>query len=78
MSNESCNLYSMCAWVIFRLVYEDCDMNLCENGATCQKLAGNYLCFCPLGFNGSLCNEGRAYRVLQYYYDYNSIYSSKC
>ena len=32
-----------------------------ENWAT-QTLAGNYECLCPLGFNGSLCSEGRAHR----------------
>ena len=49
----------VCVCLIFDLVYEDCDVNLCQNGATCQRLGDSYLCLCPFGFNGSLCNEGR-------------------
>ena len=61
----------MCVTNFSFIVYEDCDTNLCENGATCQKLGDNYLCLCPPRFNGSLCSEGRvhSYVTAQYFYD---------
>ena len=63
--------YLMCVTNLSYIVYEDCDVNLCQNGATCQKIGDNYLCLCPLGFNGSLCSEGRGHSCVtsQYFYD---------
>nr|CAH8824281.1 unnamed protein product [Trichobilharzia regenti] len=33
-----------------------CQMNSCQNGATCLQNGENYSCLCPVGFTGTLCN----------------------
>ena len=40
---------------VFYVVYSECDINLCENGASCKKLGVSYICECVTGFTGSLC-----------------------
>ena len=39
------------------IVYQDCEENFCLNGATCQIIAGAYLCICSEGFTGPNCSE---------------------
>lgn len=34
-----------------------CDTNKCTNGATCVDVWNEYTCNCPVGFNGSLCEN---------------------
>ena len=36
-------------------VYTQCDVNHCENGGTCRKLATSYICTCTDDYTGSLC-----------------------
>ena len=48
-----------CDFLILRtipIVYSTCEENFCLNGATCQILAGDYLCFCADGYKGPSCN----------------------
>ena len=39
------------------LVYENCDSNICENGATCKVLAGDYICECLPAYTGAFCEN---------------------
>ena len=41
------------------IVYEQCDENLCMNGATCRIVASDYICFCAYGFSGPFCNTSK-------------------
>ena len=38
---------------------DDCDGNLCENGAACLDGVSNYTCSCPPGYTGQYCNIGK-------------------
>lgn len=37
---------------------DDCDPNLCLNGATCLDGVATFTCRCPPGFNGTRCETG--------------------
>ncbi len=39
------------------IVMEDCEVNFCANNATCTKQVLSYLCECPQGFIGDLCEK---------------------
>ena len=43
-------------------VTEECDVDICENGAVCKQLAGDYICECPPEFTGAIC-ENRGMRI---------------
>ena len=46
-------------------VTEECDVDLCENGAVCKQLAGDYICECLPEFTGALCeNKGMSLSLL--------------
>ncbi len=50
---------------LFKPVSESCDQNICENGATCKILAGDYICECLQGYVGAFCEEkGACYAIL--------------
>ena len=38
------------------IVYEQCEENFCNNGATCEIVAGDYICLCAYSFSGPFCN----------------------
>lgn len=38
-----------------------CDDDPCENGATCVMSGANFLCFCPDGFEGDLCEISKSF-----------------
>lgn len=41
-------------------VFIECEDNICENGAGCKLLAGNYICVCLPGYTGAFCEgEGK-------------------
>ena len=47
-------------------VTEECDIDICENGAVCKQLAGDYICECPPEFTGAICeNRGMLCPVYQ-------------
>lgn len=47
-------------------VTEECDVDICENGAVCKQLAGDYICECSPEFTGALCeNKGMLLSVSQ-------------
>ena len=46
------------------IVYQDCEENFCLNGATCQIIAGAYLCLCSEGFTGPNCSENMTFNQL--------------
>ena len=37
----------------------DCAINPCENGGTCQDSANGYNCTCPSGYSGKNCSDGK-------------------
>ena len=41
----------------FHVVFEECENDVCENGATCKQLAGDYICECPPQYVGAFCEE---------------------
>ena len=41
-------------WIVFA-VYTECEVNRCENGGTCVKLAASYMCNCADDYAGTLC-----------------------
>ena len=41
----------------------ECEENVCENGGTCQMLAGSVICTCPPHLTGVVC-ELREYNIL--------------
>ena len=45
-------LQSVCAYYI---VMQECQEDFCLNGATCQIVAGEYLCICAEGYTGPDC-----------------------
>lgn len=40
---------------------DDCERNLCRNGATCQDLLDGYKCLCAAGFTGQFCERAPLY-----------------
>ena len=32
--------------------------NVCQNGGTCEEIAGDYHCNCALGYAGKNCDKG--------------------
>ena len=59
------------AWETINIVHpvtEECDVNICENGAICKQLAGDYICECSPDFTGAICeNKG----ILMFICDHN-------
>ena len=47
-----CVAVSMC---ILYIVMQECQEDFCLNGATCQIVAGEYLCICAEGYTGPDC-----------------------
>lgn len=43
--------------VIIAVVVSDCETNICENGANCKLLAGNYICECLPEYTGPFCGD---------------------
>ena len=39
------------------LVESECETNICENGATCKLLAGDYTCECLPNYSGPFCQD---------------------
>ena len=39
-------------------VLMECEGNPCENGGTCTRHVSDYICTCPSGYSGYLC-EGK-------------------
>ena len=39
------------------LVYDECVVNPCNNGGTCQNQAGSYICTCMPDYTGLFCDE---------------------
>ena len=53
-------------------VYTQCDVNRCENGGICRKLATSYICTCTANYTGSLCeifskDDVNVYKLRMYY-----------
>jgi hypothetical protein len=42
---------------MYIIVFTECEENVCENGAGCKLLAGNFICECPPDYNGAFCEE---------------------
>ena len=36
---------------------DDCDLNPCENGASCTDGVNNYTCTCMAGYEGKNCSQ---------------------
>lgn len=36
-----------------------CQAQPCRNGGSCQDIPGAFVCECPTGFSGTLCDQGR-------------------
>ena len=45
----------MCMFVSRSPVMTECEENVCENGGTCQMLAGSVICTCPPHLTGVVC-----------------------
>ena len=70
MSINEFTEYLICSWLLFYsnvcnmlicssfTVYDDCDINECQNGGSCKKLGVSYICECVNGFSGLLCQIG--------------------
>ena len=37
---------------------DDCEIVLCENGATCFDLVNGHFCLCNEGYEGEFCETG--------------------
>ena len=48
-------IYLICVSCV---VYNECDINECQNGGLCKKLGVSYICECVNGFSGLLCQTG--------------------
>ena len=44
--------------VLFSVDIDDCEGNLCENGAKCVDGINSYACQCPAGYTGKHCRHG--------------------
>uniref|UniRef100_A0A8C8AQF1 Sushi, von Willebrand factor type A, EGF and pentraxin domain-containing protein 1 n=1 Tax=Otus sunia TaxID=257818 RepID=A0A8C8AQF1_9STRI len=38
-------------------VFHECFLEPCRNNGTCKQLGSGYICICPLGYTGLLCEE---------------------
>ena len=38
---------------------DECESNPCQNGGTCLDGEDGFMCECPEGFEGQLCDQGR-------------------
>uniref|UniRef100_T1IJR3 Notch n=1 Tax=Strigamia maritima TaxID=126957 RepID=T1IJR3_STRMM len=45
-----------------QLSANDCDNNPCRNGGTCHQQVDGFVCWCPIGFKGTLCEHGTGSR----------------
>ena len=45
-------------------VLEECEVNICQNNATCSKQVLTYTCTCPAEYTGSLCQDKGLYMQL--------------
>lgn len=53
-------------WKVMLLVFNSIDINECANapclnGADCVDTNGSFVCICPEGFNGTLCENGELF-----------------
>jgi hypothetical protein len=55
------------------LEYNLCNLNPCENGASCDNLPDDFNCTCAVGYSGRTCSEGM-YAVLCFIYHVSDIY----
>lgn len=40
-----------------QIVYNECDVNPCSNGGTCQNHAGSSICTCTSDYTGVFCDD---------------------
>lgn len=53
-----CSLYSKGSILLISCpVFEECESNVCENGAGCKQLAGDYICDCLPYYTGAFCED---------------------
>ena len=45
---------------------EECLSCPCQNGATCVDRIDEYACACPLGYNGTHCEDGKRTTILEF------------
>ena len=36
-------------------IFDDCNPDLCQNRATCTDIGADFMCLCPPGFTGRVC-----------------------
>lgn len=44
---------------LFLLEINECDVNPCLNHGTCDDRINDFICYCPSGFTGKICESGR-------------------
>ena len=61
MSNKQIVLLcSMLHYVNFLFAdINECDINLCKNGGSCEDLVNSFICTCPPGYDGTSCEIGK-------------------
>ena len=56
MCNDTSKIVRMfCSQYVHIIVMQECQEDFCLNGATCQIVAGEYLCICAEGYTGPDC-----------------------
>ena len=54
--------YKIYNWFVLEI--DHCLNNNCQNGAECIDDVGKYICRCPAGYQGDLCNEGEYIKLI--------------
>lgn len=63
-----------CIYLDFIIHYisdiDECQLDACQNNATCIDQVAGYICVCPPGWTGTNCSVGKhfAFQILQCYY----------
>ena len=59
-------MYKLCTNFAFYLSdIDECSVNRCKNGGTCENRPGSFICRCPSGWTGDHCEIGENFCLVE-------------